>query len=401
MTRMLAIVPSIPDRNPGQRYRLEQWEPLLRTSGVECRFAAFESPELNALLYQPGNLIRKIRLLGESFARRINLLKCVHEYDLVYIFREAALFGPAFIERRIHRTGVPVVFDFDDATFVPYISPSNGLLSLLKCAGKARTLCRIASHVIAGNQHLADYARRYNRNVTIVPTTIDTDKYTVGPRRTPSARPVIGWTGSYSTVQHLAALTPTLQKLAKTEDFRLRVIGPPRLEIEGVTVDTIPWKSTSEVEDLRPIDIGIMPLPDNRWTRGKCACKALQYMGLGIPTICSPVGVNTEIIRDGVNGFLAGSETQWLERLTLLIHSAELRRSVGMAGRATVEAGFSAKCQVPRVLAILRSVAEDGAAARARPRRDSRQTGLEQRRGDPEPGSPDTRSNSFGGSREA
>lgn len=366
MIRLLALVPCIYNTSPGQRYRLEQWEPSLRQSGIEVQFEAFESPELNATIYQSGQLSRKVRLLAGSFARRMRLLKSVHEYDVIYIFREAALLGPAFIEMRIHRLGVPVVFDFDDAIFVPYISPSNGVLSLLKCAGKTRILCKIAAHVIAGNRHLADYAAQFNKNVTIVPTTINTDEYTLEPRRVTSRRPVIGWTGSYSTLQHLVALKAALQRLAKTEDFRLRVVGPPRFQIEGVDVETIPWNSATEADDLRPIDIGIMPLPDNRWTRGKCACKALQYMGLGIPTICSPIGVNTEIIEDGVNGFLAGSEDQWVEKLTLLLHSPELRTKVGMAGRTTVEAGFSARVQAPKVYQILCSVAEAGAVRRRR-----------------------------------
>jgi glycosyltransferase involved in cell wall biosynthesis len=134
--------------------------------------------------------------------------------------------------------------------------------------------------------------------------------------------------------------------------------------VDGVQVESIPWNSASEVDDLRPIDIGIMPLPDNRWTRGKCACKALQYMGLGIPTICSPVGVNSEIIQDGANGFLAENDDMWVEKLKQLLHSAELRMRIGLAGRATVEANFSAIVQVPRVFEILRAVAEAGAGGR-------------------------------------
>jgi glycosyltransferase involved in cell wall biosynthesis len=360
MMRLLALVPSIPDKSPGQRYRIEQWEPLLKQSHVETRFVAFESSELNALLYQPGGTIRKIRLMIDSYVRRIRLLRTIREYDVVYIFREAALLGPALIERRIHRLGMPIIFDFDDATFVPYVSPSSGLFSLLKCAGKTRTLCSIANHVMAGNRYLADYASRFNRNVTIVPTTIDTDKYTNQPRQTSSDQPVIGWTGSYSTLQHLAAIKGVLKRLGETEDFRLRVIGPPSFQIEGLQVEMVQWNSASEADDLRPIDIGIMPLPDNRWTRGKCACKALQYMALGIPTICSPVGVNSEIIQNGVNGFLAESDDQWIEKLTALLHSPELRTRIGLAGRATVEANYSARVQAPRVYEILQSVAQGG-----------------------------------------
>jgi glycosyltransferase involved in cell wall biosynthesis len=358
MIRLLAMVPSIPDTSPGQRYRLEQWAPLLRQFGVETTFEPFESPQLNSVLYQPGRMLDKAKMIGEAFVRRIRLLDTLSEYDVVYIFREAALLGPALIERRIYRSGVPIVLDFDDAIYVRYVSPSNGFISLLKCAGKTRTLCRMAAHVLAGNRHLAEYARRFSGNVTVIPTTIDTDKYTMAARQSATGRQVIGWTGSYSTVQHLESLGGALKKLAKKEDFLLLVIGPDRFDLPGVMTESMPWRSSSEVADLRALDIGIMPLPDNPWTRGKCACKALQYMGLGIPTVCSPVGINSEIIDDGVNGLLARSEEEWIERLTLLLRSPDLRSRIGLAGRATVEAKFSARAQAPRVFEVLRSVVQ-------------------------------------------
>src|SRR5262249_17617037 len=127
-------------------------------------------------------------------------------------------------------------------------------------------------------------------------------------------------------------------------------------QIDGVEVEAIPWRSQTEVEDLRPIDIGVMPLPDDQWSRGKCGLKALQYMALGIPTICSPVGVNTDIISEGRNGFLASTEDEWIKKLSELLQSAQLRQQVGMAGRATVEANYSCLAQAPRVLSILKSV---------------------------------------------
>jgi glycosyltransferase involved in cell wall biosynthesis len=362
--RLLAIVPQIPDVSPGQRYRLEQWVPLLRQLGVDTCVEPFENPELNRILYQPGRLLRKVKLIGDAFLRRVRLLNLIPDYDIVYIFREATLLGPALIERQIHRLGVPIVFDFDDAIFVRYISPSNGIFSLLKCAGKTRTLCRIATHVMAGNRHLAEYAMRFNKNTTIIPTTIDTDKYRPEPPRTRPSQAVIGWTGSYSTVQHLDLLREALRKLARTENFRLRVIGPDKFEFPGVPTESIPWRSCSEVADLRPIDIGIMPLPDNRWTRGKCACKALQYMGLGIPTVCSPVGVNSEIIEDGVNGFLAAGQDEWIEKLTRLLRSADLRTRIGLAGRAVVEDRFSARVQAPKVFEVFRSAVQGRTPAR-------------------------------------
>jgi glycosyltransferase involved in cell wall biosynthesis len=356
MIRVLALMPGLYDTSPGQRYRLEQWEPLLRERGVEITYAPFESEELHASVYKPGQLGQKLKFVSQSLLKRSSLLSKVKDYDVVYIFREAALLGPPVFERLIHARGVPIVFDFDDAIFVSYKSPSNGYLSYLKFAGKTKTICRISSHVMVGNPYLAEYAGRVNDNVTIIPTTIDTEKYQPLNRPDVSQPIMIGWTGSHSTVQHLNTLRSALQKLAQRESFRLRVIGTPTYELAGVEVEAMKWHSETELEDLSAVDIGVMPLPDDKWSKGKCGLKALQFMALGIPTICSPVGVNTDIIRDGENGFIAGTDDEWVEKLSQLVQSHELRRKLGDAGRHTVETKYSAAAQAPRVYEVFKSV---------------------------------------------
>jgi glycosyltransferase involved in cell wall biosynthesis len=355
--RVLALVPSVFDTAPGQRFRIEQWDASLRESGVEIVYAPFECEELHSIISSRGRVAAKLRLVIKAVANRVSALLGVGDFDAIYVFREAALFGPAVFEYWIKFSGAPMIFDFDDAVFIPYVSPSNGHLSRLKFPGKTRTICRLSSHVMAGNRYLAEYARRVNSNVTIIPTTIDTDKYLLESSKPESPMPVIGWSGSFSTVQHLDILRAPLRRLAAREKFRLRVVGVPDYRLDGVEVESITWRSRTEIEDLRVIDIGMMPLPDDDWTRGKCGLKALQYMALGIPTICSPVGANSDIIQDGVNGFLASTEDEWIEKLTTLLHSAELRRRLGLAGRLTVEAKYSARSQVPRVLEVFKSVA--------------------------------------------
>jgi len=355
--RVLALVPSIYDTSPGQRYRIEQWQGGLKQSGVEITFAAFEDKTLRDVLYIRGQWLRKGIGISKAFIRRLSTVGQSKSYDLVYVFREAALFGPSIFERIVYLLKVPLVFDFDDAIFFRYRSPANGWLSLLKAPGKTRTICKLASHVMAGNNYLAEYALRFNRNVTVVPTTIDTDAYQVGAVRE-TAVPVIGWTGSYSTVQHLDLLRDVLCELARRERFRLRVIGPSNYRLDGVDVEAVPWRSQTEAQDLAEADIGVMPLPDDPWSRGKCGCKALQYMGLGIPAVCSPVGINTDLISDGENGFLANGAEEWITRLTLLLRSPQLRRKLGLAGRKTVEERFSATSQVQRVHEVFRSAIE-------------------------------------------
>jgi glycosyltransferase involved in cell wall biosynthesis len=354
--RVLALVPGLYDISPSQRYRIEQWEPLLRERGVQITYEPFECPELNALLYQSGKMARKLTLVAQGLGRRFSAVKKARDFDLVYILREAALLGPPVFERMVHKTGVPIVFDFDDAIFVSYRSPSNGYLSYLKFAGKTKTTCQLAAHVMVGNPYLAEYARQFNKNVTVIPTTIDTRAYRVPPPKPPGGPLTIGWTGSHSTVQHLDTLRGALQKLAEREQFRLRVIGTPVYECGPIEVEAMRWRAKTEVDDLIPIDIGVMPLPDDKWSKGKCGAKALQFMGMGIPTVCSPVGVNTDIIQDGENGFIAGTEDEWVDKLSRLLRSAELRRRLGQAGRVTVEEKYSAISQAPRVYEIFKSV---------------------------------------------
>ena len=354
--RILAVVPSIYDTSPGQRFRLEQWEPFLKEQGVEITYAPFETPELRSVLYSPGNLMGKVSGVARSWRARGAEIRSINGYDLVYLFREAALLGPPVFERRLASSGIPVVFDFDDAVFVSYKSPSNGYLSYLKFPGKTAEICRLASHVMAGNDYLAAYAREYNPNVTVIPTTIDTDKYQMPAGDRSQDTVTVGWSGSFSTVQHLDTVRPALKQLAKIANFRLRVIGTPQYDLPGVSVEAMPWRSETELDDLAAIDIGLMPLPDEKWAKGKCGLKALQYMALGIPTICSPVGVNSTIIKDGENGFLADGPEEWVGKIKRLIDDPELRSRIGKSGRRTVEEQYSARVIAPKVFDIFRQV---------------------------------------------
>jgi glycosyltransferase involved in cell wall biosynthesis len=205
---------------------------------------------------------------------------------------------------------------------------------------------------MAGNAYLADYARRFNDRVSIVPTTIDTERYPP-VERPPNDVPVIGWTGSYSTAKYLQILAAPLRRLRERMAFRLVVVGA-EFSLDGVDVECRPWDSRHEVEDLRDFDVGVMPLLDTEWERGKCGLKALQYMALGIPCVVSPVGVNSDIVRDDVEGFTASSAEDWENALARLLSDPALRRRLGQAAREKVVARYSAKVHAPRVAEILR-----------------------------------------------
>jgi len=374
---VLVLAPALYDTSPGQRFRIEQWARYLERTGFRFTFVPFESEALHRTIYRPGQYALKTALIIEACVRRLQVLALARRFDVVFIHREAALLGPAVIEPLLARQGIPIVFDFDDAIWVPYISPANKRLSYLKCFGKMASICRLSTHILVGNSYLASYASRYNSHVTVVPSTIDTDGYVprwFGDGRGSPAPVTIGWTGSYSTVQHLNTLRQTLIRLRNRHEFQFSVIGPPSYHLDGVVVKAHAWRPASEGEDLHHLDIGVMPLPDDEWSRGKCGMKLLQYMAAGVPAVASPVGVNVEIIQDGVNGFLAATEDEWIEKLSALIQDPDLRRQIGAAGRLTVEERYSARVWVPRVQEVLEGAVSRIIPAHGRPQQPSRVT---------------------------
>jgi len=340
---------------PGQRFRIEQWESHLRANGMEFTYYPFLDEDASALLKNRGRSLRKALRLLSLCLRRTELAERLSGCDLVYIFRETALLGPAIAERILDRRRIPYVFDFDDSVWVRYRSPANSYWSYLRCPGKTATTCRLAGHVLAGNDTLAAYARNHTHKLSIVPTTIDTDLYLPVPAKE-SATTVIGWSGSYSTGPYLELVRGVLQRLARRFSFRVVIVGAREYQVEGIDIDVRPWRLTNELQDLAEFDIGIMPLPDSPWERGKCGLKALQYMALAIPAVASPVGVNRQIICHGENGLLASTPDEWEHTLAQLLGDMSLRRRLGLAGRTTVERAYSARVHAPRVADVFRSV---------------------------------------------
>jgi len=356
--RVLTLVPYPLGQAPGQRYRIEQWAPYLQEAGIELDFAPFATPALARLLYQPGHVFTKAVHMLRALGARVPTSLRAASYDAVYLYREASLLGPAWLERLAWQRNARILYDFDDAIWLHYVSPRNRHLSYLKAPGKTRGLCRMAAAVTVGSEHLAQYARRYNRNVTVVPSTVSLREYRPGPARPQASDPVIGWTGSHSSVQYLCLVKDALRALAQRRHFRFQVIGVDGLGIPGVRVECRPWNSRTEVEDLWPLDIGIMPLADDPWTAGKCAMKAIQYMGVGIPAVVSPVGANVEVVEHGVSGIHASTTDEWVCALERCLDDQGLRRRLGQAGRAAVVTRYSAEAQVPVVASLIRGLVQ-------------------------------------------
>lgn len=329
---------------PGQRFRIEQWEPFLEKDGITIDYYTFSDEKLMKTMPQKGKFFSKVGGLTRAFARRLSHFSLLKKYDVIFVYRAAAMVGPAILERLMKLSGRPIILDFDDAIFMPHTAEANRLFSWLKFAGKTGSICRLSTSVTVGNEWLADYARKYNPKTFVVPTSIDTDAYQPIEKEKHN-KVIVGWTGSSTSQYHLEMFEPTLAKLLEKQDVEIRVISNREPAFKTVPYTWREWSPETEIREIGSLDIGIMPNPDDEWSKGKCALKALQYMSMAIPTICSDIGANREVIQNGKNGFLAATESDWLEQLEKLILDEKLRRQMGQAARDTVVEKYSmTKC---------------------------------------------------------
>jgi len=358
--RLLALVPKPVGISPGQRYRLEQWAPHLKAHyGITIDFEPFESLNLSGIIYKPGRQLEKIGRVSFDFIRRLGAVTKARRYDGAIVYREASLVGPAFYERLLTWLRIPLFFDFDDAIWLegqPGAS-ANGLFSRLHFWGKTSTNCRIASAVLVGNAYLAAYAGERNKRVFILPSTIDLARYPVQPEPATDKPFVICWTGSGSTLGHFETARPALERFAAERPTIVRIIcsHPPERPVAGAENVFVPWSEQGEAEAVGACHVGIMPLPDNQYTQGKCGMKALQYMATGRPVVIAPVGMNRDLVQHGENGFLAGTEDEWVDALTRLADSRELRQRMGAAGRRTVEEHYSGQAVAAKFAQAIRA----------------------------------------------
>ena len=360
---MLALTP-IPIEGAGCRFRIAQYVRYLEARGFDVTISPFYSSTYFAFVYQRGRWLKKSTHAVPLLWKRMRTLQEISNYDLVFLYREAVPAGPPVIERAIAKRGIPIVYDFDDAIFLPNVSEANQRISFLKKPERVAELLRLSTQVVAGNEFLADYARRHHPDVTVLPTAVDTDYFVPRRRADAAARDlVVGWIGSPTTFQYLKALVPALRDTALDHRFMLRVSGAGEpVSFEGLRVEDVPWALADEVTLFNTLDIGVYPLNDDDWARGKCGFKAIQCMACGVPVVAQAVGVNREIITDGENGFLASSPAEWKQKLGRLLTDATLRKRFAAAGRQTIEERYSVRVVAPRLEAVLRRALQTGAA---------------------------------------
>ncbi|OWU66747.1 hypothetical protein ATO2_17505 [Roseovarius sp. 22II1-1F6A] len=337
------------------RLRLLQYRGALADVGVVSSVQPFFDDSYLENLYSGQSVLGPTL---RAYKRRVRQLVEARGTDVLWLEKEALLWLPWSLERALTPGGAPMVVDFDDAVFHRYDMHRSAVVRRI-LGHKLDQLMASSVLVTAGNQYLADRARRAGaQNVEIVPTVVDVSVYGRAQERRFSKPTVIGWIGTPSTwFEYMAPMMPLLCETAGATEARISAVGAGTAAAAHPLLDILPWSEASEVSQIQQMDIGVMPLTDTPWARGKCGYKLIQYMACGLPVIASPVGVNTEIVEHGVNGFLASTETEWRDALTTLLGDPELRRSMGEKGRKKVEDHYSLQVWGPRVAKMLTSVA--------------------------------------------
>jgi glycosyltransferase involved in cell wall biosynthesis len=315
--------------NASARYRVLQYLPYLNSHGVTHGLYAIPT----------------------GYSERLRLFRKLRAYDLIFLQRKLLdLVSWKFLRRNARQ----LVYDFDDAVMFRDSKRTNPL-SAQRQKRFDRTV-RGADMVIAGNSYLRDFAIRENLKTVVIPTSVDMERYTE-KKPVSSHNVVIGWIGSRSTLPYLERIKSILDDIALSySSARLKIVADDFFECEKMPVIKKQWSYEDEIADLHTFDIGLMPLTDDPWSRGKCGFKLLQYMAVGVPVVCSPVGVNREIVSDGIDGFHAGSDEDWIEKIGLLIRDADLRLQMGKRGREKVKNLYSVELNKTKLLALLTSL---------------------------------------------
>jgi glycosyltransferase involved in cell wall biosynthesis len=341
------------------RYRTFQYLPWMEQAGLRCHVMPLFDEAYLEHHYQSGQ--GSARDILRAFLQRMANLANVRDFDLVVVEYELLPYFPALPERWLGWMGLPYVVDYDDALFHQYGQHRKWWVRRLLGRKIARVM-HGAALVVAGNGYLADYARGVGaKRVEIIPTVIDTERYPAASTEvSPNRTFTIGWIGSPSTATYLQAIAPALAKVCEGGGACVQLIGSGPIDLPGVPVELLAWDESTEVSFLQKFDVGIMPLPDEPWTRGKCGLKLIQYMACGLPVVASPVGANCDIVEQNVNGFLAQTREEWVQALLTLMNMAGIGRRMGQSGRKKVEEQYALQVTGPKLAKLLRSVGKAG-----------------------------------------
>lgn len=332
--------------------RTYQFLPRWNQAGVAYKVSPFFNEAYLKKFYSEEK--RSIWNMMSCYVRRLRILAAFWKYDLIWIEKELFPFTPSYAEWILARLGKGYVVDYDDAVFHNYDKHRNPIIRYWM-GDKIAWVMRNSKQVLAGNKYLAAYAMTSGaKNVSMLPTVVDLKGYPLKKIHSGS-RVRIGWIGSPTTLKYVASISESIRNLGKSYPIEFLIINAADTAVPdmGVPVRLIPWSEEKEGEMIAEMDIGIMPLPDDKWERGKCAYKLIQYMACGLPVVASPVGMNKDVVRHGENGFLADSQSEWIFYLEILIKDAALRTQMGNAGRALVEREYTVEKNFRKMMGVL------------------------------------------------
>ncbi|NQU85503.1 MAG: glycosyltransferase family 4 protein [Mariniphaga sp.] len=335
------------------RLRSYQYFPFLESCGINICVTSFFDDDYLVSKYAGTVSLARIFTL---YVKRLHLILQAKHFDLVWVEKEMIPWVPSLIELGLFHKRVPLVVDYDDAIFHRYDQSRFSAVRFL-LGKKIDAVMRRADLVIVGNDYISERAKQAGAKfIKLIPTVVDISRYTV-PITDPERPFTIGWIGSPITAPYLYPLTTLLSDLAHSKNIRILAIGANPEQVSSLPIETRPWSLKKEVEEIQHFDIGIMPLPDEPFERGKCGYKLIQYMACGKPVIASPVGINTKIVQEGVNGFLAETHEQWSSAFEQLYFDSSRRIQMGMEGRKLVETQYSMQINAPKIEKLLRRIA--------------------------------------------
>ena len=338
------------------RLRTLQYGPYFESSGYHIEIHSLFSSSYLDSLYSTGDR-SKLAVLKLYFDR-LKVLMTARNYDVVWVEKEVFPYLPAAAERLFNFFDIPFVVDYDDAIFHNYDQSRNPVVRTV-LGRKIDVVMRMASHVVVGNTYLGDRAHAAGAQaVTVIPTVVDAARYDPELKRH-GQRPVIGWIGSPSTQKFLVDVAPALSAACKKHGAMLLVVGASDALAEvfdGTDLEIAPWSEDSEAYYIAQMNVGVMPLNDGPWEKGKCGYKLIQYMAMAVPVIASPVGANIDIVERGRCGFLAESLQQWTVALDTILTDVSAQVRLGESGRAVVLSHYSVDAQVPSLIAVFDAV---------------------------------------------
>ncbi len=349
-----------PIEGASSRYRVYQYVPHLEKLGVTCRVQSFMDKTMYERSFAAGGAGLKLWHMLKASLSRIRVLMRYKDFDVIYMQREMFPFGPPLAERFLKSRGAILVFDYDDALFIERPSRYNAWAASFRSAEKTFDIFWLSDCVIAGNDWLRDVARQYCTRAETIEVAEDTNRIKLRAPHTNQGGVLVGWLGSPSTVKYLRQVEAVLRRISNAYPFvRFEIMGGGDFNMGDLPVTHTDWSLNGELEALGRFDIGIMPLPNEDWARGKSGGKARTYMAAGVPPVCTKIGYNIELVRDGETGFLCMSDAEWEMALGKLIENPDLRQTIAVAARADVQERFSPERQAAKIHGVLRSLLDE------------------------------------------